>query len=179
VTIENEATEAALKDDKKKKKKRKRTQKKTEPKPSVKDDFSMSPAETHDMPGIELNFPFEGTLNKPESPCLLESLTQLQNPSEDTTKTFSIHIHKNSTNSESNARTYSIQKDDEIFFFPSVTTILSHTLPKRRGFMLSNWKRNLVKEFGEDGYLQVRDQIRELGIRFHAVRRERRRKLLS
>lgn len=123
--------------------------------------------ETQGMTNIELNFPFEGTIEKSKFSGELDA-SKLQNLSDSTTAPFSVHIRD--TSGVLGGRSYTVQKDGEIFNFPSVTTVLSHTVPKQRGFMLSNWRKGLVKEFGEDGYLQVRDEIKALGNRFHEVK---------
>ena len=118
------------------------------------------------MTDIELNFPFEGTIEKSKFSDKLDA-SQLKNLSDSTTAPFSVHI--TDTNEVQGGRAYTVRKDGEIFNFPSVTTVLSQTLPKQRGFMLSNWRKRVVKESGEDGYLQVRDEIKALGNRFHEV----------
>lgn len=124
------------------------------------------PPEAHHL---ELTFPFEGTLDKQELSHTPETLAALQN-SDKSGNTFTVHIG-NATDG-SDARMYCIHKNDETFRLPSVTTILSQTLSKQRGFMLSNWRKGLVKEVGEDGYQQARNQILAVGNRFHEVRRE-------
>lgn len=144
-------------------KKKKRTRK---TKSSNKVDPS-KPAEAH---YLELTFPFEGTLDKQETSHTPETLAPLQN-SEKSGNTFTVHIG-NATDG-SDARMYCIHKNDDTFHLPSVTTILSQTLPKQRGFMLSNWRKGLVREVGEDGYQQARNQILAVGNRFHEVRREK------
>lgn len=160
LTLENETSSEPVECEKTKKR-RKPTRKTS--KTSDKNDTASVPAEVQEAAGI---FPFEGTLTYPETSCTPNTSTLLHN-SENIANTFTVHIG-NATDG-SDARTYFIHKDGERFHLPSVTTILSRTVPKQRGFMLSNWRKGLVKEFGEAGYLQVKDQIKALGSRFHAV----------
>lgn len=143
-------------------KKKKRTRKK-------KSSNKIHPSKAAEAHYVELTFPFEGTLDKHELTHTPETLAALQN-SEKSGNTFTVHI--GNTIDGSNTRVYYIYKNDETFTLPSVTTILSQTLPRQRGFMLSNWRKGLVKEVGEDGYQQARNQILAVGNRFHEVRRE-------
>ena len=184
-TVETEAVpcsedveEGRNKKEKKRSKKNKTTtkasKKETTTKASKKKDVASSPVAKADL-GIELNFPFEGTISKPEIETLPETPETHGKSVTSTSGGDAFTVHMADATDGSDARVYNICRDGEaVFYLPSVTTILSQTLPRQRGFMLSNWRRGLVKELGEGGYLQVRDQTRASGKRFHAVSKEER-----
>ena len=112
---------------------------------------------------FNLHFPFRGTLSK----CDVSDLSNICRDVPETETTFS--IHKCNACDTSDERKYVVCKGDEVFSLPSVTTVLNLTLPKKRNFMLYNWKRGMVREFGEDGYRQVKDEIKAAGCKFHVV----------
>ena len=184
-TVETEAVpcsedveEGRKKKEKKRSKKNKTTtkasKKETTTKASKKKDVSSSPVAKEDL-GIELNFPFEGTISKPEIETVPETPETHGKSVTSTSGGDAFTVHMADATDGSDARVYNICRDGEaVFHLPSVTTILSQTLPRQRGFMLSNWRRGLVRELGEGGYLQVRDQTRASGKRFHAVSKEER-----
>ena len=183
-TVENEAapcSEDVEEGTKKKEKKRARKKNKTTTKASKKEtttkaskkkDVSSSPVAKVDL-GIELNFPFEGTISKPEIETVPKTSETHGKSVTATSGGDAFTVHMADATDGSDARVYNIRRNGEaVFHLPSVTTILSQTLPRQRGFMLSNWRRGLVRELGEGGYLQVRDQTRASGKRFHAVSNE-------
>ena len=155
-TTENSAAEE------KSKRRRVKARKTSRPKS---DNLSINSPKDSKVVGIELDFPFEGTLNKPQASREQLTSNRLQHSNGDTLTT---HIGM-VTAAGSDARTYDIHRNGRVFQLPSVTTVLSHTLPKQRGFMLSHWRKGLVREFGEEGYQQVRNKIIHLGSKFHAV----------
>ena len=159
ITTENDATAASRKSEKGKKK---RTRKATK---SDKDKANLPSNYIKEVADISLNFPFEGTLHKQEASGAFKTSKHLQNLVENV---FTVHI--GTASSGSDTRMYNIHKNGEVFHLPSVTTVLGQTLPRQRSFMLSRWKKGVVREVGENGYLQVRDQFRNLGSRFHEVR---------
>ena len=109
-----------------------------------------------DTPRFKLTFPFKGKCGVNEKPsvgcCVPEP-------------TFTVY-----KGNSSEVRTYIVERGDEVLCLPSVTTVLNLTLPKSRNFMLNNWKKGMVREYGEMGYQQVRDEIKAVGKEFHAVR---------
>ena len=110
-------------------------------------------------PDLVLNFPFEGKRKKVSTKASGTSSTPPGSP-------FTACIVSN----ESGERVYNIQRDGLVFQFPSVTTILGGTMPKKRAFMLDSWRKGLVKERGEGGYQELVEKTRGLGSRFHKVR---------
>lgn len=120
-----------------------------------------------DRTRIKPSFPFKGTLNKcdvnDQPSCVREP-------------TFT--VYKENADDKSDGRTYTVCRGDEVLSLPSVTTVLNMTLPEKRNFMLNNWKKGMVKEFGEEGYQQVKDEIKAAGKRFHMVRILRGRNLI-
>ena len=112
----------------------------------------------HHKAAIELNFPFRGTLSKCDTFDHSKPLPETK---------FTVHQHNCGSDAQ---RKYMISCSDEMLHFPSVTTVLSCTVPKKRKFMLSMWKKGIVREYGEDGYHQIRDEIKALGNKFHLVR---------
>ena len=114
-----------------------------------------------DTASIKLEFPFKGTLNKRDT---IDTHNIIQPSTQ-----FTVHRQK-SISDKCDARKYIICKGDEVFCFPSVTTVLSCTLPKKRNFMLSMWKKGIMKEFGEEGYHHFREEIKANGNKFHLVR---------
>ena len=109
-----------------------------------------------DPPRFKLTFPFKGKCGVTDQSsvgcCVPEP-------------TFTVY-----KGNSSEVRTYIVERGDEVLSLPSVTTVLNLTLPKSRNFMLNNWKKGMVREYGEVGYQQVRDEIKAAGKEFHAVR---------
>ena len=66
-------------------------------------------------------------------------------------------------------RFYHISSASESVVFPSVTTVLGHTLTKSRYYMLRNWKKSMVKEHGEEGFESIQQQTKDTGTHFHNV----------
>ena len=121
-------------------------------------------SQTEDRPPT-LSFPFEGS-----------SYTE-------TDDEFGIHHHNLSDlhclgarsvihrmdDCTSEDRFYHISSAGASVVFPSVTTVLSHTLTKSRYYMLRNWKKNMVKEHGEEGFESIQQQTKDTGTHFHKV----------
>ena len=122
-------------------------------------ELTINTENVRDTPRFKLGFPFKGTLNKTGKPgvdgCVPEP-------------TFT--VSKGNSGDTLEGRTYLVHCGDEVLSLPSVTTVLSLTLSKKRNFMLNNWKKSIVREYGEVGYHQVKDEIKAAGKDFHVVR---------
>ena len=66
-------------------------------------------------------------------------------------------------------RFYCISSAGASVVFPSVTTILRHTWAKSQYYMLRNWKKSMVKEYGEEGFENIQQQTKNIGTHFHKV----------
>ena len=107
-------------------------------------------------------FPFEGRPSKKKRVRDLgKALRNLNGPRE-------YKVEKN--DDIDGDRFYSIISDDgSEYSFPSVTTILSHTIPSKNYYSLKNWKKNVIKEVGEEGYKMVRLKATSSGSHLHRV----------
>ena len=107
-------------------------------------------------------FPFEGhPSRKKRIQDLGKALRSLNAPTE----------HKVQKNDDVDGdRFYNIVSEDgSEYSFPSVTTILGRTLPSKNYYSLKNWKRNVIKEVGEEGYKMVRLKATSGGSSLHRV----------
>ena len=66
---------------------------------------------------------------------------------------------------ETDTRWY-IERNTE---YPSVTSVLSLTMPSARNFLLNRWRRKKEYELGVDGAIKLRDDIRLRGTAIHGV----------
>lgn len=113
----------------------------------------------------ETSYPFEGTL--------ITDTEQEENPREYSaaddefvTPLISSSVRKIDTNK---GRYYQITTAKGEVCFPSVTTVLKHTMPKDFFFRLHNWKKSMIKEHGVKGFEVINRETRQSGTNFHLV----------
>lgn len=105
-------------------------------------------------------FPFEGW------PSRKKRVQDLEKALERIKRATEHKIGKN--DSADGDRFYTISSEDGLeYVFPSVTTILSRTLPPKNYYSLKNWKKNIVSAVGEEGYKMVRLKATSSGSSFH------------
>ena len=66
-------------------------------------------------------------------------------------------------------RFYRVQIGDEDCTFPSVTNVLSHTLPVSSTYAMKTWYQKQVKELGEKGVKEMERESKTQGANFHKV----------
>lgn len=54
--------------------------------------------------------------------------------------------------------------------FPSVTTVLSNTPTRSQYYRLRNWKKSMIKKYGEEQFENFQQQTKDAGTQFHQVR---------
>lgn len=77
-----------------------------------------------------------------------------------------IHMMENCSSED---RFYRVSSSAESVIFPSVTTVLGNTVSKSQYYRLRNWKRNMIKEYGEAEFESIQQQTRDIGTHFHQV----------
>ena len=70
----------------------------------------------------------------------------------------------------SEGRFYRILSAGASVLFPSVTTILSNTPTRPQYYRLRNWKKNMIKQHGEEQFENIQQQTKAAGTHFHQVR---------
>ncbi|CAG0890148.1 unnamed protein product, partial [Darwinula stevensoni] len=65
------------------------------------------------------------------------------------------------------------QSQINIGFMPSVTSILSETMPEESRLALEKWRAKMIAQLGEEGFRSYETELLENGKRLHAVVRER------
>lgn len=66
-------------------------------------------------------------------------------------------------------RFYRVRIGDENCTFPSVTNVLSHTLPVSSTYAMKMWYQKQVKELGEEGVKEMEREGKTQGANFHKV----------
>lgn len=66
-------------------------------------------------------------------------------------------------------RYYAFSSDDGKYRLPSVTMVLSKTMAKSTQFALKNWKENLIKRHGPEGFEKISRDTVTRGTAFHKV----------
>lgn len=70
----------------------------------------------------------------------------------------------------SEGRFYRILSAGATVLFPSVTTVLSNTPTRPQYYRLRNWKKNMIKQHGEEQFENIQQQTKDAGTLFHQVR---------
>ena len=121
---------------------------------SLKDKATSSqPSEaSHEQLGY---FPFEGDADPPTSSQQVreDHVERVETP-----EGRFYHI-RSSTNSD----------ETPVYSLPSVTTVLDNTRSKKSYFSLRNWRKNMIKEHGEEGYRRIKKETIGQGANFHQV----------
>lgn len=107
-----------------------------------------------------LSFPFDGKVYTQVDDEFFSDMPRPRDSS-------NIHVVDNTLSAD---RFYRISSGGASVVYPSVTTILSNTITTPQYYRLRNWKRSMIKAYGEEGFQNIRKQTIDTGTHFHKVR---------